>query len=61
MGALDGDAGDALDLSDLRGQPVAVQGVAWQAARADHDPMRLRQRVIAELSSGGAFWKWLSS
>jgi hypothetical protein len=37
IGALDGDAGDALGLGDLVGQRVAVEGVARQAARAEHD------------------------
>jgi hypothetical protein len=37
MGALDGDTCDALGLGDLGGQRVAVEGVARQGARAEHD------------------------
>lgn len=37
IGALDSDAGDALGLGDLCCQYVAVEGVARQAARTDHE------------------------
>jgi hypothetical protein len=45
-GALDGDAGDVLGLGDLRGQRVAVEGVARQGARTEHElPARRRARA----------------
>jgi hypothetical protein len=49
-GALDGDAGDALGLGDLRGQRVAVEGIARQAARAARIPAD--QEMIAIANTG---------
>ena len=37
IGALDFDAGDVLGLGDLGGQGMAVIGVAWQGAGAEHE------------------------